>query len=94
LAAINLTEGTDALAVVVSEETGTISMVSGGKLIRHLDEGELARLLFELYRAPATPAERWLGALGRAGDTAPDDPAATRPAAAADQALAVPGSKS
>jgi diadenylate cyclase len=65
LAAVNLTEGTDALAVVVSEETGTISLVQRGKLIRHLDEGELARLLYRLYTVPPTPAERWLGALTR-----------------------------
>jgi diadenylate cyclase len=45
-AAIGLTEVTDALAVVVSEETGTISLAVEGRLDRGLTEEELkARLL-------------------------------------------------
>ncbi|RPI27804.1 MAG: TIGR00159 family protein [Acidobacteria bacterium] len=36
-AAIGITEETDALALVVSEETGIISAVSGGKMTRKLD---------------------------------------------------------
>ena len=45
-AAIGLTEVTDALAVVVSEETGTISVAVEGRLERGLTEEELkARLL-------------------------------------------------
>jgi len=36
-AAIGITEETDALAIVISEETGTISVVSGGKMTRNLD---------------------------------------------------------
>lgn len=45
LAAIAVTSSTDALAVVVSEETGTISLASDGRLNRHLDETSLAQLL-------------------------------------------------
>ena len=44
-AAIGLSEDTDAVAVVVSEETGTISLASDGRLNRHLDETSLAQLL-------------------------------------------------
>lgn len=44
-AAIGLTEETDALVIVVSEETGTISVAYKGKLRRGLDEERLARLL-------------------------------------------------
>lgn len=51
-AAIGLSEETDAVAVVVSEETGIISLVFGGKMIRNLDEGKLARFLKSLYSPP------------------------------------------
>jgi diadenylate cyclase len=44
-AAIGLTEDTDALAVVVSEETGTISLVMGGRLQRSLDGRALKKAL-------------------------------------------------
>jgi len=48
-AAIGVTEGTDAIAVVVSEETGDIAVARNGRLARRLDEGELNRLLHRLY---------------------------------------------
>lgn len=47
-AAIGVTEGTDAIAVVVSEESGRIAVAHNGRLVRRLDEGELSRLLFRL----------------------------------------------
>jgi diadenylate cyclase len=60
LAARSVTESTDALAVVVSEETSTISLARGGQLIRNLDESELLRLLYRWYVTPTTGAtERW-----------------------------------
>ena len=46
-AAIGLTEDTDAVVVVVSEETGSISLVSGGLIRRGLDGRTLKQALLE-----------------------------------------------
>ncbi len=46
-AAIGITEDTDALALVVSEESGTISLVSGGVMRRGLDGASLKAMLLE-----------------------------------------------
>ena len=47
-AAVGITEISDALVIVVSEETGIISVAVGGKLIRELDRKELVDKLTEL----------------------------------------------
>lgn len=44
-AAIGVTEDTDAIAVVVSEETGTISLVAEGRIRRDLDARSLKQML-------------------------------------------------
>ena len=44
-AAIGITEGSDAISVVVSEETGLITFVEGGQVKRHLDTNALRGLL-------------------------------------------------
>lgn len=49
-AAIGVTEDSDALAVVVSEETGQISVAHHGRLIRNLDQERLRRVLRTLAR--------------------------------------------
>ena len=46
-AAIGVTEDTDALAIVVSEETGTISLVTGGQIRRGFDGQGLKQALLE-----------------------------------------------
>jgi diadenylate cyclase len=48
-AAIGVTEQTDAAVVVVSEETGTISLARGGRLIRDLDADSLKEKLRPLF---------------------------------------------
>jgi len=49
-AAIGVTEETDAVAVVVSEESGTISLVLDGRITRKLDAASLAAKLRELLQ--------------------------------------------
>ena len=46
-AAIGVTEDTDAVAVVVSEETGLISFVQGGDIRRGVDATKLRALIFD-----------------------------------------------
>lgn len=50
-AGVGVTEQSDAVTVIVSEETGTISVAQGGKLIRHLDEKTLREMLTSLLEA-------------------------------------------
>lgn len=52
-AAIGITEESDALAVVVSEETGTMSVAHSGRLIRNLDQDRLRRVLRTLMKLDA-----------------------------------------
>lgn len=59
-AAIGLTEETDAVVVVVSEESGSISMASRGHLSTDLDREELGDLLREnLYGSHAGRKKGW-----------------------------------
>jgi diadenylate cyclase len=48
-AAIGLTEETDALVIVVSEENNAVGMVEGGQLITDVDHPSLRRGLYESY---------------------------------------------
>jgi len=57
-AGIGVTEESDALAVIVSEETGQMSVAHSGRLIRNLDQDRLRRVLRTLLRieqAETTP---------------------------------------
>jgi diadenylate cyclase len=56
-AAIGVTEDTDAVAVVVSEETGIISIVSGGQIRRDLDGRSLKLALLEALEIERAPEE-------------------------------------
>jgi diadenylate cyclase len=48
-AALGVTEETDAVVIVVSEETGAISVIMGGKLTRELDAAALRRVLTRIF---------------------------------------------
>ncbi|KAF0111166.1 MAG: hypothetical protein FD147_1104 [Chloroflexi bacterium] len=52
-AALGTSEATDAITVVVSEETGSISIAHNGRMIRRLDSERLENILLAFYR----PAE-------------------------------------
>src|SRR5215216_2420628 len=50
-AAIGITEVSDAIAVVVSEETGGISLANAGRMVRNLGEARLQKVLSILDRS-------------------------------------------
>jgi diadenylate cyclase len=62
-AALGISEVSDAVVVVVSEETGYISVVHGGRMIRHLDEERLTNILTAFFGvvAPKRGLAGWLG---------------------------------
>ena len=53
-AALGISEVSDAVAIVVSEEVGSISVVNAGRMIRRLDPERLENILRALYR-PSQP---------------------------------------
>jgi diadenylate cyclase len=60
-AGVGITEESDAVAVIVSEESGQISVAYNARLVRNLDQERLRRVLRELLR------------LGRGGDDRQQD---------------------
>ena len=57
-AAIGITEGTDSIAIVVSEETGLITYVEGGNVRRNLDTNALRKLLLDAMEIPIVMQKR------------------------------------
>lgn len=57
-AAIGITEGSDAVSLVVSEETGLITYVEGGEIRRNLDTTQLRKLLLDAMEIPLVQAKR------------------------------------
>lgn len=66
-AALGISEVSDAVAIVVSEESGAISVAHNGRMIRRLDPARLRNILYAFYhprQGGALPA--WLARLTRA----------------------------
>lgn len=51
-AGIGLSEETDAIVIIISEETGAISTAVGGKLEKNMDMGSLRNFLTETFASP------------------------------------------
>lgn len=65
-AAIGITEGSDAIAIVVSEETGLITYVESGVVHRNIDAPKLRKLLLEALEIPLIEAQRESAAIKEA----------------------------
>ena len=57
-AALGISEVSDAVAVVVSEETGSISIAHSGRMIRRLDPERLENILTAFFRPNGGPEQR------------------------------------
>lgn len=57
-AAIGITEDSDAVVVVVSEETGLISFVQGGRIKRGFDATKLRAAIFQALESPVAQSKR------------------------------------
>ncbi|MBN1493612.1 MAG: diadenylate cyclase CdaA [Candidatus Omnitrophica bacterium] len=71
-AAVGLTEETDAICIVVSEETGAITVSVYGKMTRNLDADGLKRVLMSLLRPDETRRsifDIWRSKHGRQSET-------------------------
>ncbi len=59
-AALGISEESDAVAVVVSEESGAISVAHAGRMIRRIDVERLENILLAFFRPPTSePSDRW-----------------------------------
>ena len=58
-AALGISEASDAIAVVVSEETGAISIAHAGRMIRRLDAERLENILAAFYNPEKSGKENF-----------------------------------
>lgn len=74
-AALGISEASDAVAVVVSEETGSISIAHGGRMIRRLDSERLENILSAFYRPDdsSPQSSNWLKRLLRIPSSRPQE---------------------
>ena len=68
-AAIGITESTDAVSLIVSEETGIISMARDGKLTRYLDSKSLTILLTEIFAPERERSDSWVSTVAEKLET-------------------------
>jgi diadenylate cyclase len=68
-AALGITEQTDAVVVVISEENGQISLVQRARIVRNLNEAQLARSIRSLLQPSGDRARVRLGGGGPGGRT-------------------------
>lgn len=54
-AALGISERSDSLSIIVSEETGAISIAENGTIRRHLDSKTLRQILIDMYKPKDTP---------------------------------------
>lgn len=54
-AALGISERSDSLSIIVSEETGAISIAENGSIARHLDSKTLRQILIDMYKPKETP---------------------------------------
>src|SRR5688572_8597670 len=88
-AAIGISEETDAVVVVVSEERGSISLCFNGNMVRNLDASSLREALLGLfYKRPRKARDKEPTPTGRA--TIPPAPKPTGPAATVEPATPAP----
>jgi diadenylate cyclase len=60
-AALGISEVSDAVAVVVSEQSGSISISNAGRMIRRIDPGRLENILAAFFRPDTTTPQRiWI----------------------------------
>ena len=57
-AGLGMSEETDAVVIVVSEESGLISLMSQGKVMQDMDEEKLKELLYEKQESTKAPRRR------------------------------------
>ncbi|MGK3999473.1 diadenylate cyclase CdaA [Sorangium sp. So ce1024] len=89
-AALGITEETDAVVVVVSEERGTISFCFSGNIVSNLDGQSLRHALLGLF-GRSSRRRRFAKKVVQGGRTSLPTPPARAPAAAAPAGAAAPG---
>jgi len=106
-AALGITEQTDAIVVVVSEETGQVSLVERARIVRDLDEARLAASLMTMLNPPTAgslfgpehgpgrvaPAVRHLALRARSGSPGNGQPSTADPSGGADDPSDAPGAE-
>tara|TARA_Y100001968_G_C19408034_1_gene744766 strand:+ start:1055 stop:1873 length:819 start_codon:yes stop_codon:yes gene_type:complete len=62
-AAIGITESSDAVAVIISEETGSISVAYNGRMIRKITHTRLSNILEAFYQPQTVRTRSWIKSL-------------------------------